>query len=278
MAPLLPLFCSNPYSILIYDIYPDALSDSGMISKKSFVFRFWAAMNRKVYPKAEKLFCLTTGMKTVLEKYSGNKTVEVVPIWTDNQFFKPVLPENNPFIADHNLQGKFIVMYSGNIGISGELGTLLDVAKEVKDREIVFLIIGDGAKKEQITNRIREEKIENCRLLPWQEPSVLPFSLSAASLAVVTLGRNVSKLAIPSKTFNFFSVGVPVIAIAPGDSDLAELVNSNEAGKSFNIDQGTEIRNFIQEMKANKEEYERLKENALKLSKEFTPENARRFL
>lgn len=278
IAPLLPLFCRNSFSLLIYDVYPDALHEAGIAKNTSLVYRTWGRLNKKVYDQAYKIFALTDGMKSVLSNYVRSDKIKIVPIWTDNNFFKPVLPEENLFIKAHDLQNKFIVMYSGNIGFSGETEMLLNVAKEINDPEILFLIVGEGAKRQLIKERIKNEGIVNCMLLPWQETSMLPFSLSSASIAVVTLGRNISKLAIPSKTFNFLSVGAPILSIASPDSDLAILVNNNKVGRNFQHDQIADMRDFINLLKGSPQEHEKMKHNALRLAKEYSPKNAEHFV
>ncbi len=277
-APLIPLFCKNSFSLLIFDIYPDALSELGFLSKKSMIIHFWKKANKKVYPRAEYLFTLTEGMKEVLESYAGNKEIKVVPIWTDNKFLRPIKPVDNPFIIKHNLSDKFIVLYSGNIGLSGDVDILVNIAAEIKRDDIVFVIIGDGAKKEQIIQKVALLKLENVLLLPLQPVKDLPYSLSSASLAVVSLGKTASKLAIPSKLFNYLSVGAPLLCMTAKDSEVDRLVLKYKCGGSFEPDNISEIIKYIIEIANNHELHSTMQLNSLKASKDFNADNAIRFL
>ena len=117
LAPLLPLISRNSYSILIFDVYPDAISNLGILSKKSLLFKLWSSANKKSFAKAKYVYTISEGMKSILKKYGNDLEPEVVSIWTDNFFLKPIDPLKNPFIKKYNLTGKFIVLYSGNIGI-----------------------------------------------------------------------------------------------------------------------------------------------------------------
>ena len=79
--------------------------------------RLWKNANSKAFKGAERIFSITDSMQEVLQNYAGNKPVEVIPMWTDNRFLRRVEPLDNPFLKNHNLEGKFVVLYSGNIGM-----------------------------------------------------------------------------------------------------------------------------------------------------------------
>ncbi|HZK96171.1 MAG TPA: hypothetical protein VFC67_18370, partial [Prolixibacteraceae bacterium] len=131
-APLIPLFCNNTYTLLVYDVYPDVLTEFKLLGKGSFIVKLWQKANRKVYAKAAQLFTISEGMKRCMEHYSGENPVQVVPVWTDNQFLKPVVKGENPFIISQGLEDKFIVLYSGNLGYTHELDVILDIAAQIK--------------------------------------------------------------------------------------------------------------------------------------------------
>ncbi len=276
-ATFLPLFCKNKFSLLVYDIYPDAFVQYGILNKQSKLIKYWENTNKKIYPKAQNIYTLSNGMKSLLSSYVNEAKISVVPIWTDNTFLKPIPKHENEFILKNNLQNKFIVMYSGNLGFSHDVEIIPEIAKIIAIPEIEFLIIGDGDKKLLIEQKIKDYQLTNCQLLPWQETEMLPFSLAAADLSIVTLGKEASLLSVPSKTFNIMSVGTPLLCIASQKSELANLVNTNKAGKIFDANQLEEIKNFILQLFNNKNLLEEYKYNSLLTSKLFGPENANKF-
>ena len=277
-APLLPLFCHNKFSLLIFDVYPDALTELGICPERSWVIRLWKKINRRIFAKANQLFTITNGMKHVLQQYAGKKPVKVVPVWTDNNFLKPIPKDSNPFVLQHGLLNKFIVLYSGNLGYSHNIEVIIELAASIENPEILFLIIGDGDKKKQIQKKIHNHCLKNCMMLPFQKAADLPYSLSSADLAIVSLRTGASRLSIPSKTYNLMSVGVPLLCIAEQDSELAALVGRYDIGKCLSSYQLKEMKDFVNELHANPQELERLQENALTASLAFSPENAKKFL
>lgn len=278
LAPLLNIMIKNQFSLLIFDVYPDALYELGYLSKKSIIIKWWENANRWVYKNAINIFTITESMKRALQKYVADKDIIVVPVWTDNSFLRPLDPERNPFVKKYNLNGKFIVLYSGNIGLSGDLDILIDVAATIKRSDIIFLIIGDGAKKSVIKDKIDNLRLNNVILLPWQPVSVLPFSLSSASLAVITLGKNITRLAIPSKLYNFLSVGSPLLCITSSSSEVEDLVTKFNCGRCFEPSDISGISEYIQTLADDTELRELYKANSLKAAGNFSQINAKRFI
>lgn len=277
LAPLIPLFVKNRFSLLIFDVYPDALTELGYLSEKSFFIRLWGRINKKVFAKADNIFTISESMKSLLSNYTDNETVKVVPVWTDNAL-KPVEASENPFLQKHGLIGKFVVLYSGNIGLSGDVDVLVDIAARLKRDDLVFLIIGEGAKKSLIIKKVNELDLKNVIILPWQIPAELPYSLSSASLAVVSLGAKASKLAVPSKLFNYFSVGAPILCLTSKGSEVEKLVTRYECGKSFEPDDVGAMVKFINEIAEDKELYSTMRNNSLKASADFNCSNVQFFL
>ncbi len=277
-AGLTPMFCKNKFTLLIYDVYPDALVAYNFFRERSAIIRVWKNINRMVFTKAKKIFTISEGMKKVLSQYIKEDKITIVPVWTDNNFLKPVPRPGNFFIRNQQLENKFLIIYSGNLGYSHNIEVLIEIASNINDNDIFFLIIGEGDKKLLIKELIDKNKLTNCRLLPWQEFDMLPYTLSAADIAVVTLDKGASMLSVPSKTFNLMSAGAPLLCIAEANSELAVLVQQYQLGKCFSASKIDEMIDFIRLVKSNKVYHESLKQNTLKASINFGPENVFKFV
>jgi hypothetical protein len=277
-APLLPLFIRQKLELLIYDIYPDALYEMGIFSKSSFIVKLWQNANKRVFRKAERIITISNGMKRVLSNYTTENKIKVIPVWTDNTFLKPISKEKNPFIQEHNLQHKFIVLYSGNLGKSHDVEVIPELAKRTSNADILYVIIGEGDKKKLIQSKIAEYKLQNTLMLPFQPAESLPFSLASADIAIVTLGKDASKLSVPSKTYNLMSVGAIILAVASQDSEIASLIKQHEFGDFFQSHEISEILQFIDHVKNDTDLNARLKSNSLNASSLFGAENANRFI
>lgn len=277
-TPLISLFCRNSYTLLIYDVFPDAISDFGLLSENSIVLKAWQKLNKRAYGKAFRIFTITQGMKKKIRKYSSSEaSIEVIPLWTDNQFLKPMDKKENPFAKEHGLLDKFVILYSGNFGKAHHVDKLVDYASRINKKNLLFLIIGDGEVKYAIKKEIEKKRLKNCLLLPWQPVDRLPYSLAVADLAVVSLGKQAANIGMPSKFFSYLSVGAPILCLSPFGTELSEIVASHKVGKSFEPENEKDIIEFIEELFDDPDLQRLFSENALELSKQYTSDNAHKF-
>ena len=279
-ATLLPLWVKNSYALLIYDTYPDALVSTGTLKRTNFFVKWWAKKNiSRIYKKAKVVYTLSGSMANALEQYTSREKIQIIPNWADTSFLKPIAHKDNSWLVEKGLQDKFIVMYSGNIGDTHKVEKLVDVANLLKDRkDIQFVIIGAGSKKEVVKARIIELGVENVLLLPFQDKEVIPYSIGAADIGVITLDEKSSAVSVPSKTYSMMAVGSCLMCIASKNSELSDLVNKYNCGKVYSSEDVQGMKNFIDKMASDKELLSQMKENSRKASLNFTPENAKRYV
>jgi len=272
-ATLIPLFLRNKFSLLIFDVFPDAVVESGMTKKRSLLVGIWAHSNRKVYRRADHIFTLTDSMKIILTQYTDTEKIKTIPLWTNNNFLRPVPKNENPFLYKHNLRGKFIILYSGNFGLSHNIEQIIDLASKITDNRITFVLIGGGSTEKNIKQKLASNNLKNCIILPWQDVRTLPYSLASADLAVVTLNDSASKVAIPSKLFNYLSVGAPILCISGLSSELEKIVEKYNVGRSFRPGQIDSMIQYINELVNDPLLCETYSNNSLKASSFYTVKN-----
>ena len=272
-APLLPYIIKCNYSILIFDLYPDALVEYGILKMNSRIIKLWTYLNLKVFKRARNIYTLTKGMKSGLERYVSPDKIEIVPLWSSDSFLKPIEKENNPFIKKHHLDGKFVILYSGNFGSAHQIDLIVKLMSKIKDPKIVLLLIGGGPAENNIRQMISSLGITNCLMLPWQGVDVLPFSLSAADLSIVSLSDNASQVAIPSKLLSYMAVGSPILGISGKGSDLEKMILDYNIGKSFTSKQFDDILQFIEFISKNPEQCLVYKKNSIEALKHHTIKN-----
>lgn len=273
----IPLFIFNKFSLLVYDIYPDTLFKHNFINKNSYLGRFWTRVNKRVFSRAENIFTISNGMRDAILKYGETLDVTVIPVWADTKYFKPIPKENNQFIKDLGLLDKFIVLYSGNLGITHDVEVLVEVASIMNRDDIHFLIIGNGAKEQVIRDRISELGLKNCQWLPLQPVELLPYTIGGADIGVVSAGRDSDNLSIPSKAFSLFAAGKTLICIADEGAELSRIVRKFNLGEPFSYKNIEGIRDFICKVADNDELKKNYSENALKASLEFDKSNLKKF-
>ena len=280
MGPFVGLILNKlfkqPYSVLIYDIYPDALVNFGVVKKDSFVVKMWSRLNRSLLNKADKVFTISNYMADTLKTYyERHENMVIIPNWVNNAFIKPLPKSENWFVEKYKLEDKFVVLYSGNMGVTHDIESIVEAAEKLIDKsDIQFVLIGDGAKKEKIEKIIVENNLTNVLILPFQDPDVIPFSMASADISIVTLAEGAGSLSVPSKTYYMMATGSAIVAVAQQDSELAYLIDQHKLGVSVPPRDSINLAKEILEISKDKERYQSYRKNALETSKQFTPKNA----
>ena len=278
MGYLLNIVLPHRFSMIIWDVYPDSLKITGM-KETHPVYRIWSRLNKKSFKKAFRLFTIGNKMADLLTHYTAREKIIVQPIWSIFQANNKVSRDKNLFIKEHQLEEKFIVQYSGNIGLTHKVETMVVIAEKMKEQQhILFQIIGRGPRKERLRKLVKEKNLKNCQFLPFQSDEMFPYSLSAANLGVVILDEATSKGSVPSKSYNLMSYGIPSLYIAAADSELYNYTNIYHHGKCFTENEIESVVAFILEVAENKEYYKKLSENSVKAAENFKRENAKKFI
>ncbi|MGE0761621.1 MAG: glycosyltransferase family 4 protein [Pirellulaceae bacterium] len=231
--------------VYLQDIYPDLGIALGKLRDG-----WWTRWLRRafvaVYRRADRVVVLSRDMRRVLlEADVRPDRIEIIPNWTDCSRVEP-RKDDNAFRRRHGLHGRFVVMYSGNMGLCQGLDQLLDAARELRDRaEVTWLLIGDGARRRELERRVQREQLKNVRFLDYQPHTQLADSLSAADLHLVPLDARVSSFIMPSKLYGILASGTPLIAVAPADCELAELVVEHGVGFVSRPDRPAELAGLI---------------------------------
>lgn len=275
---LASLILKRPFSVIVYDTYPDALRNVG-IKKGHWLYEMWSKWNRKLFNNAKCVFTLSEGMAQQISNYVDRSRIKVVPLWPASESFAPINKEDNPFVLKHSLKDKFVVLYSGNMGYTHNVDTLVEVAAVLRDKNnIHFLFIGDGKKKKDMMQIVEEKQLRNCTFMDYQPFDVLPYSLASADLGVVTLNEETALTSVPSKTFNLLAVGAPLLCIAPKISEIANLIEKYNNGEIYDAHEINEIASFIIELSQKLEKKKMMSAQSLKAAKTYTKENALMYL
>jgi len=278
MAYLLTLILPGRSSMVIWDVYPDVFKIAGM-SERHPVYRVWAALNRRTFRKAFRLFTIGERMANLLSAYVLREKILVQPIWSIFQRNEKVEKKQNPFILAHGLQDKFIVQYSGNIGLTHNVELMVVLAELMKEHtHILFQIIGRGPRVPVLQRIVEEKQLPNCQFLPFQTDEMFPYSLSAADIGMVILDEQTSKGSVPSKSYNLMSYGVPSLYVAGDDSELQAYAQKYGHAFCCRESELEKASKFILDMSRDRQKWTDMSIKAERASAFFRRENADRFI
>lgn len=237
-AVFIRFFRRVPITFWAMDINPDQIVAMGQTREGSLIVRVFDAINHAILRRARGVVALDRFMAARLEaKTPIGDRMAIMPPWPHESHLEPVAHEDNPFRQEHGLEGKFVIMYSGNISPAHPVTTILEAAKQMQDdHRIVFLFIGGGNGKKRIDDFIAQEQLSNVRTLPYQPLDQIKYSLSAGDLHLVAMGTEMVGIVHPCKVYGAMTVARPVLLLGPMESHVGELLKQHDIG--WQVDHG----------------------------------------
>lgn len=236
-AWLLSRIFHAPWVLQLEDLYPDAAIAAGVMKNK-FLIDFFRGIEQFLYRHAHRISVISQSFRrNLLSKGIPDSKIEFIPIWADPDAVSP-MQKQNTFRREHNLNGKFVVMYAGNIGLTSCLEDVLCAAEILREKkDIQFVIIGEGVKKSFLEAETRARQLNNILFLPFQPREKFSEMLAAADIGLVTLNESASLSSLPSKIFNVMASARPILAVSPPGSEMTQIVDA--AGCGWNVPPGS---------------------------------------
>lgn len=250
IGAIVSLVRRHRYVLLLHDAYPQMAVWVGTIKQGGFIDRFWHAMNKFTYKRAEQTIVLCqAAKKLVCETYDIDESrVHVIPNWADGEELKPKPKSQSEFAKAQGLIEPFTVMYSGNLGLYYEFETLLNAAEMLKGENFRLVLIGAGGRKNWIAEQIDKRKLTNTKLLPYQPFDKLPDSLNACDASLVTIARGIEGISFPSKLYTTLAIGKAVVSLSESHSELRGLITNHGVGRWFEVGDSQGLANGLREM------------------------------
>lgn len=219
-----------PFVLNVQDLFPKSIIDLGLL-KKRWIIRVFEAMERFVYREADAVTVHSEGNRQhIIGKGAATMKVKVIPNWVDTDFIQPD-GRINSFREEHGFGDAFVVSFAGVLGYSQDLDVVLEAAALVRnERDILWLIVGDGVEKERLEAKAQSMALTNVRFLPMQPREKYPAVLHASDVSLTTLHGQVSTPVVPSKILSIMAAGCPVIASLDLDGDAPRLIEAARCG------------------------------------------------
>ena len=257
LMPLLKRLLSLRYVLLILDVYPDVPERMGKLRKGAMFSRLWRCLSRRAMLQADGVITLGERMADTLRAHlreGEHCAIEIIPDWVDIDFIRPVAKEDNPFVEEHGLRDRFVVVYSGSFGATHDVESIVAAAEMLADTpEVSFLLIGGGTRRREVERLLHAKKLPNVRLLPLQPLRVVPYSLAAADCAIICLGEGYEGVSVPSKTYYAMAAGAALLVISGEGTELVDIVTQHRCGFHVRPHRPKELAAAVRDLWANPE-------------------------
>ncbi|MFO8061837.1 MAG: glycosyltransferase family 4 protein [bacterium] len=254
----------KPFIFEVRDIWPHSAVELGVLKNK-FIIKMMEKLEMFLYSKAKKIVIVIDSMKEYLVK-RGIKTDKIIfiPNGIDSERFNDF--QEKTIIRKYPLtEGKFIIAYIGTIGMAHGLDIMIRAAEKTEDRDICYVIIGDGAEKDRVTSIARKKNLDNLLIIDKIPPQDVPAALQEIDMGLVHL-RNIPMIALPSKIFEIMASQKPVLAGIKGK--LADFIRQNNVGLIFEPENEDDMIKKILSVKNNPNRLRQMSVNGAAIVKE----------
>ncbi len=222
----------TPYVIHVMDVYPDLLCATGTLYQGSIWHRLihWLAVS--AYTRAQAVVVIGRCMgKRLFAQGVPAERMRLVTNWAPLSL-APVPPDSNDFLQSHpRLEGKKVVLYSGNMGHSHTFQTILAVVAQLEQSrpDVLFVFCGEGVRRREVADALAQGA-ENLLLLDYQRADQLAHLLSASSVQFISLRDQFKGLVVPSKFYSALACGIPIVFEGPAESEVALTIRELNCG------------------------------------------------
>lgn len=181
-------------------------------------------------------------VETLVNRFHGEKVPKHVMInnWIDEKEIYPLPDDHEKVVAfrrQFNLEGKFVIMYSGNLGLYYDLPNLLKVIEKFKpgtksadSREVVFAFVGDGSVRDQMIQYKEENHMDNVVFIPYQDKENMIYSLNVGDVHWCVNAKGIRGVSCPSKFYGICGIRKPVLGVLEMGSEVELLIKESKCG------------------------------------------------
>ena len=252
---LLPIFLrvffiKTKISILVFDLFPENL----ISTSKSFVLKNISLMIKKffdfAYRRFHKVFSIGKDMTEILvHKNINPQRIIYCPNWCDDDYSSRA-DEKKALLKSLGIEYEstknIVILYFGNLGYFQNLEIFIDIISKTKNKDLIFLFVGNGVKKKLI---FEASKLDNrIHLRDGVALSDRSKILLSGDISLVTLSDEMLGLAVPSKSYFSLAYGMPLLTIMNKKSEVSSLVEENNFGWNFSSSETEEVSNFLESL------------------------------
>ena len=238
-----------PFVLVSKDVFPEVALLLGLLSSRPLIGAL-RRVSQALFRGADRVVSIGRDMdERLVARGVPRARIATIHDWSDASALRPL---DGPSVlrAERGWDAKFVVMHSGNVGLSQSLDALIDAADLLRDDpDVVFAIVGEGAAKARLRSEVHRRRMANVEFLPYQPYSTLSDSLGAADIHVVGLHRGLAGYVVPSKVYGIMAAGRPYVAAVEAGAEPALIAEEHGCGIRVEHDDAEALAEGIRSMR-----------------------------
>ena len=212
-------------------------------SKNKFILNAMMKLDKFSCKRSNLIITVGRDLVQTVNNRFKNKTVPktvLINNWIDENEIHPLDKDNAKVIEfkkKYGLENKFIIMYSGNIGLYYDLENIIKVVEKIKpgtrtkdNKEVVFAFVGEGTVLEKLKQYKQEHNMNNVVFIPYQDKKDLIYSLNAADVQWCVNAKGIKGVSCPSKYYGIAATGKPILGVLEENTEVRLLIEETKGG------------------------------------------------
>ena len=229
-----------PFILEVRDLWPESAVATGVLNNK-FLLNILYWLEHKLYKHSKKIIVLTPAFKENIEKRFPEFSDKIEMI-TNGADFSLMESDNKAFEIRKKFgwEDKKVFAYFGAHGVANDLMQVVEVANKMREnKNIHFVLIGDGMQKDMLKSKAKEYALENLQFIDSVPKNEVVDYIHATDICMAILKKtDTFKTVYPNKVFDYMSCRKPVLVTIDGITRvLIEKANCGLYSEPENIEE-----------------------------------------
>lgn len=224
--------------LMLKDIFPQNAVDIGILSKsgiKGLLYRFFRRKEKKLYQISDYIGCMSQANVDYVLKHNPELPARKVGICPNSI---EVVDKSVTSDVRRKIREKYgipldraVFVYGGNLGRPQGIPFLLEALKTQKEqKELYFLVVGDGTEYpllEQYSRTAQQENFKLMQRLPKEDYDTL---VGACDVGMLFLDHRFTIPNFPSRLLSYMQAKLPVLACTDPNTDVGKVLEEGRFG------------------------------------------------
>ncbi len=245
----------------VQEIYPDLLINQGNL-KSSFSINLLKRFEKFIYNYSTAVTTIDEVFyATISSRFAEINKLKIIPNFVDTDLYKP-LKQNFELPAVFGKDnGKIKILYAGNIGFFQDWEPVFFAANQLEHENIEFWIVGEGVQKSELEKEIKNHKISNIRIFPYQNREDLPKINNFVDIHFIAINPTMEQEGFPSKVYTIMACAKPIVVVTGEKTPLYNFLKDKNCSELVTNNRNVNFTEAIRRLASDKELRERLGTN-----------------
>ncbi len=219
----------KPFLLEVRDLWPEFIVSMGVF-KNPILIKLARMLEMFLYKRANHILVNSPAYKEyIVSKGIPEQKITFIPYGADGKMFHPDIDGSN-LRKELNLEGKFLVLYTGALGQANDIYTILRAANRLSEnQEIRFVLFGDGKERPRLQAEANKLGLSNVIFAGVRPKHEIPKIVAASDVCLAILQDiPMFRTTYPNKVFDYMAAGKPTVLVI--DGVIRQVIEESQGG------------------------------------------------